>query len=124
MDFVKEFSNLFKIFNFATTIDHFTWRFVSTILWVCSLLMTYNQYAFYPISCYTSVGVNSGHGFQEYVQNSCYLSERYNKMLDDGALESFAHTNMYLPIVSIDSYYSNWHTMSSKIFLDIPMQPY
>ena len=84
IDFVKAFSNLSKISNFGTTIDHFTWCFVLTILLGFSLIMTYKQYALNPISCYTSVGVNSAHGFQEYVQTSCYLSEHYSKMQDDG----------------------------------------
>src|SRR6266853_4081171 len=76
MDFVSTISRFVKTKSFADSVDYFNYRFIPAFILSCSFLMTYKQYLTKPITCYTT---NSSHGkgFDEYIQNQCYISEEY-----------------------------------------------
>ena len=78
MDFVSTISRFVKTKSFADSVDYFNYRFIPAFILSCSFLMTYKQYLTKPITCYTT---NSSHGkgFDEYIQNQCYISEEYTK---------------------------------------------
>ena len=77
-------------------------RFVPAILLSCTLLMGFNQYTKTSLVCYAATPPH-GHGFGNFLENACYLSERYYEMMESGSLKPFKHRNLYLwfPIILI-----------------------
>ena len=77
-------------------------RFVPAIFLSCTLLMGFNQYTKTSLVCYAPTAAN-GYGFGNFLENACYLSERYNEMTENGSLKPFKHHNLYLwfPIILI-----------------------
>src|SRR5271156_4647121 len=75
-------------------------RFMPGVLLVTSLIMSYKQYIKSPIVCYTSTPF-SGNGLVDYIENSCYLSKRFNILLPTGVLDPLMHENVYswIPIL-------------------------
>ena len=76
MDFINSLNSFIKTKRFADSVDYFNNRFIPGFILSCSFLMTYKQYVMKPISCYTP-NHPLGRGFDEYIQNQCYLSEEY-----------------------------------------------
>src|SRR6266853_1956774 len=83
-----------------TSIDYFNYRFVPGFILSCMFIMSYKQYATKPISCYTSTNIN-GIGVSDYIQNMCYLSDKFsvNKVSDKFNWKMRSNIYMWFPII-------------------------
>ena len=76
MDFISSINSFIKTKRFADSVDYFNNQFIPGFILSCSFIMTFKQYVIKPISCYIP-NHPLGRGFDQYIQNQCYLSEEY-----------------------------------------------
>ena len=99
MNLVSSIIKYIKSRNLTST-DYFNYRFIPGFILSCMFIMSYKQYVTKPILCYTSTNIN-GIGVSDYIQNMCYLSDKFsvNKVSDKFNWKMRSNIYMWFPII-------------------------